>query len=122
MLFCFATQFEYLHSPFHREQMSERADAVAARTTTVHGNLGEKSVGAAEYHAALSRLRCSRGDTAPYVPGHCFFSSVAFSSPITSSYSSLPWKMHFNVSRADAELVARRSCYFNHFRGAWLYT
>lgn len=69
--------------------MAERADAVAARTTTVHGNLGEKSLGASEYHAALSRLCCSRGDNAPYVPGHCFFSSVAFSSPIASGYSHL---------------------------------
>jgi hypothetical protein len=59
-----------------REQLKDRANALAARTTTVHGGLGietpDKSIGTSGHETALVRLDRFRGVKSSFVPGHCF--------------------------------------------------
>ena len=64
-----------------------RAQEIAAKTKTMHGDISENLVGPSQYNAALHKLSLYRGLKSEYVPGHCFFSSCALSSPRHASLS-----------------------------------
>jgi hypothetical protein len=101
--------------------MKDRANALAARTTAVHGSLDiethDKIIGTSEYETALVRLGRSRGLKSPFVPGHCFFSSVVSSWPSSSPYSHLEGARHARLLIAS---VYRDREYRGLFR-TWFY-
>ena len=71
----------------YRNDLRTRAQELAARTTTVHGDTSDSLLGPSIYNEALHNLGLYRGLKSEFVPGHCFFSSIALSSPRLPSLS-----------------------------------
>lgn len=98
---------------FNRDEIRLRAQEISARTITVHGDVSEKILGPSQYNEALQRLGLYRGSNSQYVPGHCFFSSCALSSP---RYASLSFIEGARAMRLKISAVYRENSYYGMLR------
>ena len=98
---------------FIRGEIRLRAQEISARTKTVHGDISENIHGPSQYNEALQRLGLYRGSNSQYVPGHCFFSSCALSSP---RYASLSFIEGARAMRQKLSAVYRQNSFHGMLR------
>lgn len=98
---------------FDRGEIRLRAQEISARTKTVHGDISENILGPSQYSEALQRLGLYRGSNSQYVPGHCFFSSCALSSP---RYASLSFIEGARAMRQKLSAVYRENSFHGMLR------
>ena len=98
--------------------MQHRAELISARTTTVHGSMivEHNTRGPLEYEEAIFWLGITRAAKAPYVGGHCFFSSVALTSTYLSGLSHIQGARIVRLALAS---VYRRPSMIGVFRN-WM--